>query len=41
MKPLSRLTLAVLAALLLAWVFSAYLEPEFMRDVADTLWSCF
>ena len=41
MRHLRRLGLLALAALVLAWVFSAYLHPEFMRSVSEQIWSCF
>jgi hypothetical protein len=33
--------LVVLGAIVLALVFSAYLRPGFMLDVANRLWLCF
>lgn len=36
-----RLTLLAGAALVLAWVFLAYLNPHLAADLARQLWACF
>ncbi|MCS4509253.1 hypothetical protein [Xylophilus ampelinus] len=36
-----RVTGAMLAAVLLAGVFMLYLQPEFLRALADQVWACF
>ena len=38
---LRRVLLWTAALVVLASVFSAYLRPDLMRDLADFLWSCF
>jgi len=40
MKPWQRLLLWSLSLLALLGVFSLYLRPAFMRDLADLVWSC-
>lgn len=39
-RPLRWLAM-LLAALVLAGVFMLYLQPDFMLDIANQLWSCF
>ena len=41
MKAGTRRLLRALALLVLMAVFSLYLRPDFMRDLADLAWSCF
>jgi len=31
----------LIACLILAWVFSLYLQPGFAQSMADQLWMCF
>ena len=38
---LSRAAGGLIAAAVLAMIFSAYLRPGFMLDVANRLWLCF
>lgn len=40
MKAGTRWLLRALALLVLMAVFSLYLRPDFMRDLADLAWSC-
>lgn len=40
MRTGTRWLLRVLAVLVLLAVFSLYLRPAFMRDLADLVWSC-
>ena len=41
MRRLYRFSLFALAAAVLAWIFAAYLHPEFMRNVSEQIWACF
>jgi hypothetical protein len=36
-----RLLIATVAAALLAGIFMLYLQPEFLRMVAEQVWACF
>jgi len=36
-----RLMIAVVASAVLAGVFMLYLQPEFLRLVAEQVWACF
>lgn len=40
-SPLRTWILSALALLALGLVFGLYLEPEFMRAMADQVWACF
>lgn len=41
MKPTQRALLYAAMLGLLLVVFSLYLQPDFLRDVADQVWACF
>jgi len=41
MITLRRIALAMLAALVLAGVFLAYLSPHLVVDLANRVWACF